>query len=197
MTALKRLALWLATLAVAPRYAVWLVMARLVGPDRALMGASQSLSRIPGLRGRYQRVAFLRLVLDHCDETACVEFGTVFSQRRARLGANVYIGPYCQIGRAHIGDDTLLAAGVHVPSGPETHGIAKLDVPIRLQPGNLRVVSIGSDCWIGSAAVVMADVGAHTVVAAGAVVTSPLPPTVIAGGVPARVLKSREGGEGA
>jgi acetyltransferase-like isoleucine patch superfamily enzyme len=197
MKGAKTLALWLATVVIAPRYVAWLVMSHLVGPDRALMSASQSLARIPGLRGRYLRVAFLRLVLERCHDSACVEFGTVFSQCGARLGANVYIGPYCQIGRAHIGDDTLLAAGVHVPSGPETHGTARLDVPIRLQPGNLRVVSIGHDCWVGSAAIVMADVGPQTIVAAGAVVTSALPGRVIAGGVPARVLKSRDEGAGA
>jgi acetyltransferase-like isoleucine patch superfamily enzyme len=34
-------------------------------------------------------------------------------------------------------------------------------------------------------------VGAGTVVAAGAVVTKPLPPNVIAGGVPAKVIRPR------
>lgn len=188
---MKMLARALAIVWVLPRYLVWCVMARILGPDRALMGASQGLARIPGLRGRYQRAAFLGLVLDTCDPSACIEFGTVFSQCAARLGANVYIGPYCQIGRADIGDETMLAAGVHVPSGPETHGTTRLDVPMRLQPGALRAVRIGRDCWIGSAAVVMADVGDQSIVAAGAVVTQELPPRVVAGGVPARVLKSR------
>jgi acetyltransferase-like isoleucine patch superfamily enzyme len=181
-----------ATIWVVPRYLTWLLMAQAVGRDRALLGASQGLSRIPGLRGRYQRVAFLRLVLDHCDRSACVEYGTLFSQTGARIGANAYIGPYCQIGRAEIGEDTMLAAGVHVPSGPDTHGTASLTVPMRLQPGSLRTVRVGRDCWIGSAAVVMADVGEQTIVAAGAVVTQDLPARVIAGGVPARVLKGRE-----
>ena len=181
----------LATAWVLPRYVVWWVMARVLGPDRALMSASQGLARIPGLRGRYQRVAFLRLVLDRCDPSACVEFGTVFSQCGARIGAHAYIGPYCQIGRADIGAETMLAAGVHVPSGPETHGTERLDVPMRLQPGTLRTVRIGRDCWIGSASVVMADVGEQSIVAAGAVVTQELPPRVVAGGVPARILKDR------
>ena len=114
-------------------------------------------------------------MLEHCDPSACVEFGTVFSQCAARIGANVYIGPYCQIGRADIGAETMLSAGVHVPSGPGTHGTARLDIPMRLQPGNLRIVRIGRDCWIGSAAVVMADVGEQTIVAAGAVVTRSFP----------------------
>jgi len=39
--------------------------------------------------------------------------------------------------------------------------------------------------------VVMADVGRGTIVAAGAVVTKALPANVVAGGVPARVLRAR------
>jgi acetyltransferase-like isoleucine patch superfamily enzyme len=53
-------------------------------------------------------------------------------------------------------------------------------------------VRIGAGSWIGSNAVVLADVGRDTVVAAGAVVTRPLPDRVIAAGVPARVLRSRD-----
>ena len=41
----------------------------------------------------------------------------------------------------------------------------------------------------------MADVGSGTIVAAGAVVTKALPDNVIAGGVPARILRAR--GDGA
>ena len=44
---------------------------------------------------------------------------------------------------------------------------------------------------IGSAAVVMADVGADTIVGAGTVVTAALPARVVAGGVSARVLRNR------
>lgn len=188
---MKPLVRLLATLCILPHYLTWSVMAQIVGDDSALFSASQGLARIPGLRGRYLRAAFLRLVLEHCDPSVCVEFGSIFSKRKARLGANVYIGPFCQIGQADIGDETMLAAGVHVPSGPDTHGTARLDVPMRLQPGMLRTVRIGRDCWIGSTAVVMADVGEQSIVAAGAVVTSEIPARVIAGGVPAKVLKSR------
>ena len=45
--------------------------------------------------------------------------------------------------------------------------------------------------WMGSAAVVLADVGQHCVVGAGAVVTSPIPDYAVAAGVPARVIRSR------
>jgi virginiamycin A acetyltransferase len=53
------------------------------------------------------------------------------------------------------------------------------------------MIRIGAGTWIGSAAVVMADVGHDAVVGAGAVVTRPVPDAVVAAGVPARVLRAR------
>ena len=53
-------------------------------------------------------------------------------------------------------------------------------------------VRIGAGAWVGSGAVVLADVGRDTVVGAGAVVTKPLPDRVLAAGVPARVLRRRD-----
>ena len=78
-----------------------------------------------------------------------------------------------------------------VPSGPHTHG-TDLSAPIQQQPGALRQVRIGAGSWIGSNAVVLADVGCDTIVGAGAVVTRPLPDRVIAAGVPARIVKRRD-----
>jgi acetyltransferase-like isoleucine patch superfamily enzyme len=85
----------------------------------------------------------------------------------------------------------LIAAGVHVPSGAATHSIDDVSKPIRDQGGAERLVRIGAGAWIGSATVVMANVGAATVVGAGSVVTRALPGGVVAAGAPARVLRSR------
>lgn len=71
------------------------------------------------------------------------------------------------------------------------HGIADLTKPIREQAGEWVIVKIGAGCWVGSAAVVMADVGEGSVIGAGAVVTKAIPAMVIAGGIPAKVLKTR------
>ncbi len=75
----------------------------------------------------------------------------LFSKAGARIGPNVYIGPRCHIGLAHIGRDALLAAGVHVTSGARTHGTDDLSRPIREQDGSATVVRIGAGAWIGSA----------------------------------------------
>jgi acetyltransferase-like isoleucine patch superfamily enzyme len=175
-----------------PALASYRLRAVLLGRDRALESSSQTLALIPGLIGQYIRRAFLSCVLAECHSTAVIEFGVLFSKVGARIGENVYIGPHCHIGLAHLESNVLLAPCVHVPSGPMTHGIEDLSIPIRDQPGKRTVVRIGTGSWIGSNAVIMADVGSDSVVAAGAVVTKPLPDRAIAGGVPARVIRSRE-----
>jgi len=57
------------------------------------------------------------------------------------------------------------------------------------ESGEREVITIGANCWIGSSAVIMADVGEGTTIGAGAVVTKPIPAGVVAVGVPARVIK--------
>ena len=151
----------------------------------------ENLRALPGLSGQYLRRAFLTRVLAHCHSSACIEFGTIFSRTGAQIGRNAYIGPYCTIGLADIGDDALLAPGVQVPSGAHAHGTEDPSVPIREQAGHLSVVTIGDGTWVGCSAVVMADVGRNSIVAAGSVVTRPIPDSAIAAGAPARVIRSR------
>jgi virginiamycin A acetyltransferase len=187
----KQLARGAATVVVAPALLSFVVRRALVGADRALEGSTQSLSLIPGVLGDYLRRAFLSYALAHCASTATVQFGTIFSQAGARLDDHVYVGPRCHLGLVHLGRDVLLAAGVHVPSGGATHGTTDLDRPIREQAGARTRVAIGEGTWIGSNAVILANVGRHCVVGAGAVVTAPLPDYVIAAGIPARIIRDR------
>jgi virginiamycin A acetyltransferase len=181
-----------ATVAVLPQLVSFRIRALLMGENRALVGSSQLLSLVPGLPGQYLRRAFLAQVLrGGCAASVAIEFGTLFSQVDCRIDDDVYIGPRCHLGHVHLETGVLLAAGVHVPSGPRTHGMDP-SAPIHDQPGSLRMVRIGAGSWIGSNAVVLADVGRDTIVGAGAVVTRPLPDRVIAAGVPAKVVKRRD-----
>ena len=181
----------LALLAVAPSLLSFAVRAMLVGRNRALESSSQALSLIPGLAGQYLRRAFLSRVLAHCAPTTAISFGTLFSQAGARIDDNVYIGPRCHLGLVHLERDVLVGPGVHIPSGARTHGTGEPGLPIRDQEQARARVRVGTGTWIGSAAVVMADVGHHAVIGAGAVVTRPMEDRVVAGGVPARVIKRR------
>jgi acetyltransferase-like isoleucine patch superfamily enzyme len=187
----KSVATGLAALAALPALISFSLRSALIGRDRALEGSTQALSLIPGIPGQYVRRTFLGRALARCHHSATIEFGTIFSSADARIDENVYVGPGCYLGLVHLERDVLIAAGVHVPSGAHIHGIADLETPIRDQPGRRTLVRIGAGSWIGSAAVVMADVGRGTVVGAGSVVTSALPDFVIAAGVPARVVRHR------
>lgn len=190
--ALKAAAHGAAWIAVTPSVISWWLRARVIGPDRAIEGSTQAWALVPGLLGQYLRRAFLSRTLASCARTATIEFGTIFSSAAATIGDRAYVGPRCHLGWALIGDNALLAAGVHVPSGAKTHGIDDLSIAIRDQPTIKSAVRIGAGSWIGSAAVVMADIGRDAVIAAGAVVTRPIPDLTIAGGVPARVLRHRD-----
>lgn len=162
-----------------------------IGVDRSLESYSQLLSLLPGLTGNYLRVAFYRFALEHCDPTATICFGTLFSKAGARIGKHAYIGPRCMLGLVTLEADVLLGPSVQIPSGPKTHGIDQLDIPIRLQAGEKKRITIGQDTWIGANVVVLADVGRQTVIAAAATVTKPVQSGVIAAGTPAQTIRYR------
>jgi len=191
---LKALARGAATIVVAPALISYWARSAVLGRDRALEGSTQALAWVPGILGQYIRRAFLSRVLAGCHRSAVVEFGTIFAQAGARLDENAYVGPRCHLGLVHVERNALLAAGVHVPSGGRSHGIDDVRVPIRDQQGSPTLVRIGAGSWIGSAAVIMADVGRDAIVGAGAVVTRPVPDRVVVAGVPARVVKHRDAG---
>jgi acetyltransferase-like isoleucine patch superfamily enzyme len=188
---LKWLAFAIARCLVLPRLVGYWLGAAVLGRDRALEGATQRLASIPGVRGHYLRRAFLASVLKRCDRSATVSWGPVVSKCGAEIHDGVYVGAGCHLGFVVLERDVLLASGVHVTSGARTHGTSDATVPIREQAGLVSCVRIGRGTWVGSAAVVMADVGSDCVVGAGAVVNKPLPDGVVAAGVPARVIRRR------
>jgi acetyltransferase-like isoleucine patch superfamily enzyme len=188
----KSLVRGLLFLVVWPRVVSMHVRARLIGRDGAFEDSMQALSTIPGLRGRYIRAAFLQQVLPSCASNVTIEHGTYLSKYQATFGEHAYVGPNCVLGWVHVERDVLIASGVCIPSGAQTHGTDRLDVPIRDQPGQPRPVRIGEGAWIGANSVVMDDVGKGSIVGAGSVVIEPLPDFVFAAGVPARVIKRRE-----
>src|SRR5262249_32471576 len=125
-----------------------------------------------------------------------LSFGTVFSHPTAEVGRSVYVGVYCCLGDVTLEDDVLLGSHVSVMNGGTQHGIERLDVPIREQPGVWTRVTVGRGSGIGGRAVVLAAVGRHCVIGAGSVVTRPIPDYAIAVGSPARVLRYRDRPEG-
>lgn len=189
--AVKAVARSASLLLVLPALASYWLKSQVLGRDRAIEGSSQTLSMIPGVPGQFLRRAFLSQVLKGCGPSTVVAFGTIFSKADAVLEDGVYVGPGCFLGLVHLERDVLIGSGVHITSGRHTHGTADAAAPIRGQEGQMTLVRVGAGSWIGSAAVVMADVGRRSIVGAGAVVTKPIPDGVIAAGVPAVVVRER------
>lgn len=183
----------LALLLMAPLAALYHLLALLLPArrDTLFQGFTQGAALLPGLPGDYLRRAFLRMTCRRCASDVSVGFGTIFASPDIRLEPGVYVGPYCVIGNGRIGRDTMLGTGVHLIPGGRAHASDRTDVPMRQQPRSVDPLTIGEDCWIGNAAVILADVGDHAIVGAGAVVPRPVGAWLVVAGNPARVLKDR------
>ena len=188
---IKILAKLVASVLVYPLYLLLIAGEALLKTDQPFQGCSQLLSLFPGLPGNYLRQRFYCLALAECSDDCCIEFGTRLNQRAIEIGRRVYIGTNCCIGLCRIEDDVMLGSNVDIISGKNQHSFARLDVPMREQGGKLEKIVIGADSWLGNSSVVMANIGIKCIVAAGAVVARELEPYSIAGGNPAKVLKSR------
>lgn len=115
-----------------------------------------------------------------------------------RIGQRVHVnvGAYLSgEGGLDIADDVLigpqaklLSAGHQIDDG--TH-------PISSAPLTHAPIRVAAGAWIGAGAIVLEGVavGAGAVVAAGAVVSRDVPPFAVVGGVPARIIRYRQGFE--
>jgi len=104
------------------------------------------------------------------------------------VGSNVFINADCKFqdqGGITIDDGALIGHGVVLAT--LNHDMD----PEKRQQLHPAPIHIGKRVWIGANATVIAGVtiGDNSVVAAGAVVTKDVPPNVVVGGVPARIIK--------
>ncbi|WP_456271187.1 sugar O-acetyltransferase [Bacillus sp. AK031] len=103
------------------------------------------------------------------------------------VGKNVFINSGCRFqdqGGIEIGDGVLI--GHNVVLATLNHDMD----PKKRSTLHPAPIKIGENVWIGANATVVPGVtiGDGAIIAAGAVVTKDVPPNVIAGGVPAKVL---------
>ena len=113
---------------------------------------------------------------------------TVLEDGRLEIGANCFINDgvnICCSTEIKIGRDTKIADWA-VLYDTDFHEIE----PSR-EVHKERIV-IGRNVWIGARAIILpgADIGDHSVIAAGAIVRGHIPPQSVAAGIPAKVIKS-------
>jgi acetyltransferase-like isoleucine patch superfamily enzyme len=108
------------------------------------------------------------------------------------IGADSSINSYVGIaGRVVIGNNVMIASFASIMGF--NHGFERRDVPMHSQPLTIKGITIDDDVWVGTQAVILdgVHVGAHSIIAAGAIVTKDVPEYAIVGGNPARVLRYR------
>jgi acetyltransferase-like isoleucine patch superfamily enzyme len=188
----KRLLTWLLMLGTWPLSLPSWIGYRLFGNEEMFDFSAKLLSLVPGKLGQYIRLSFYIVTLRECHYDLAVGFGSFFSHPQASVGRRVVIGAYSIIGTVDLEADVLIASRVSILSGKYQHGgglrqdVAKARDASGPHYDRIRV---GRGCWIGEGAVVMASVGAQSIVSAGAVLAKPAPEEVVAVGNPARFIK--------
>jgi acetyltransferase-like isoleucine patch superfamily enzyme len=150
----------------------------------------QLVGLVPGILGRFLRRAYYRLTLERCALDCDIGFLAWFSHRSARVGRKVYIGPQAIVGTATLGDGAMIGSRASILSGAHQHAH---DERGELQPFTFERaerIEVGPHAWIGEGALIMANVGAGSIVAAGAVVSTPVPDRVVVAGNPFRFVRS-------
>lgn len=191
----KHLLTWVLMLGTWPLSVSSWIAYRLFGNEEMFDFSAKLLSLVPGKVGQYIRLSFYIITLRECHYDLAVGFGSFFSHPQAVVGRRVVIGAYSIIGMVDIEADVLIASRVSILSGKYQHGGGlRLDVASAREVGSPHYerIRIGHNCWIGEGAVIMASVGARSIVSAGSVLAKPAPAEVVAVGNPARFIKIGE-----
>ena len=121
---------------------------------------------------------------------------TLGGQGRIEIGDGTVIYSGCELlcqydSTIRIGRGVLFTRQAAAMTGG--HVVSDRNATIISQGIATADVTVEDDCWIGYRAILLPGVrvGRGTVVGAGAVVTQDLPPMVVAGGVPAKVIRER------
>jgi maltose O-acetyltransferase len=110
-------------------------------------------------------------------------------------GSNIFLGKKCffnfncvvlDVTTVRVGDYTLFGPAVQIYTA--TH---PLEAELRRTQEFAKPIVIGSDVWVGGAAVILPGVtiGSRSIIGAGSVVTRDIPDGVFAAGNPCRVLR--------
>lgn len=113
-----------------------------------------------------------------------------------RIGDNVGIGEFSYIGGAGgvtIGSDTII--GQFFSVHPENHIFDEQGPKIRMQGVTRNGIHVGRNCWVGAKVTLLdgASIGDDSVIAAGSVVRGSFPKGAVLAGVPAKLIRMRDG----
>jgi len=179
------------------------------------------VAAIPGRIGRGLRWMYWKMQLGSSISYASIGRGVeIAGAENIALGAEVYLVDRVSLravnarlsigsrfavngGSCIVADHGEIIIGSGVMIGPNVvirasnHCTSRTNIPIWDQGQTGGKIVIGDDVWIGANVVVVSGVriGSHVIVAAGAVVTRDVSDHAVVGGVPARVIGSRQAGD--
>lgn len=119
-------------------------------------------------------------------------------KKGAEISPNSSVGDFSELGtraliqaNVTIGNNVIMGPDVKIYS--RNHKFDSLEIPIQQQGKNYYQTIVGNDVWLGANVIITAgcNIGNHTIIAAGSVLTKNVPDYAIVGGVPAKVLKYR------
>jgi galactoside O-acetyltransferase len=178
------------------------------------------LSNVPGFSGIFLRKIFLTRKFQKCGDnlmlSSCVE---ISGFENIQFGNNVQVSMRCSIhahnhgkllignnfgmnvnstlgasdnGEIIIGDNVMIAQNVVIRAS--NHKFENIDIPISMQGHSGGRIVIGNGCWISANVVITSNVniGEHSIIGAGAVVTHDVQPYSVVGGVPAKLIRFRK-----
>ncbi len=178
---------WICLTPALPLLLIYYISLVFLGRVKALWGVTETSSCIPGVWGVFIRSVVYNVLMAQCDKNIVICFGTTFSDTNSKIGSHVYIGRRCSIGWVNIEKDVMIADHVIIPSGGKTHQVYPGHPP-RSFENQFSCIKIGEGSWIGTGAIVMADIGKYCVVGAGSVVTKPVPDNTRVAGIPAKEI---------
>lgn len=119
----------------------------------------------------------------------------VMGPSKIRIGAGATIASKVVLdGRGGLSIGSWALVGFDSVILTSTHRFSNASVPIRQQGMESGSVSVGDNVWIGARTMILPGVtiGDNAVVGAMSLVTRDIPADVVAAGIPARVLRTRE-----
>ena len=185
--AIKAVVFVMAWLLVAPLILLTWLEAAISGSELVFNFCAQALAPLPGWPGVQLRAAFYSATLQNCSWEVHIGFGSLFTHRGAVLAAQVSMGSYCVLGHVDIGAGVMMGSRVSIPSGKRQHFGEGGEITAEAR---FDTVHVGAGCWIGEGAILLADVGAKSIVSAGAVVTKAMPGANLVAGNPAQPIRS-------